>query len=59
MYVQLFKIWEGDVKSLSDIEGSPVEFLTQPQAVVQKDTPSLYGVEAGRTDYAMMLMTAA
>ena len=30
MYVQLFKIWEGDVKSLSDIEGFFVEFLTQP-----------------------------
>lgn len=59
VYVQLFKIWEDGVKGLSDVEGFFVEFLTQPQAVVQKDTPSLYGLDAGRTDYAMMLMTAA
>ena len=59
MYVELFKIWENGTKALSDVEGFFVEFLTQPQAVVGKDKPSLLGLEAGRTDYAMMLMTAA
>ncbi|KAK4169872.1 hypothetical protein QBC43DRAFT_283437 [Cladorrhinum sp. PSN259] len=59
IYMQLFKIFEDGVKALADVEGFFVEFLTQPQAVVQKGVPSLFGIEAGRTDFVMMLMTAA
>ncbi|EJT69416.1 hypothetical protein GGTG_13035 [Gaeumannomyces tritici R3-111a-1] len=58
VYMELFKIWEDGVKTLSDVEGFFVEFLTQPQSVVAKGTPSLFGLEPGRTDNAMMLMTA-
>lgn len=59
VYMELFKIWENGVKTLSDVEGFFVEFLTQPQSAVQKGVPSLFGLQPGRTDLAMMLMTAA
>ncbi|KAL2017451.1 hypothetical protein VTK56DRAFT_2107 [Thermocarpiscus australiensis] len=59
VYMELFKIWENGVKALSDVEGFFLKFLTQPQAVVPKGSPSLFGLEGGRTDYVMMLMTAA
>ena len=61
VYMELFKTWEKEVMTaaLSDVPGIFVEFLTQPQAVVARDTPSLFGLERGRTDGVMMLMTAA
>ncbi|KAM7194542.1 hypothetical protein V8F20_007898 [Naviculisporaceae sp. PSN 640] len=61
VYMDLFKIYQAGIKALAakKIDGLFVEFLTQPQSVISKGTPSLFGLQAGRTDYAMMLMTAA
>ncbi|KAM7213691.1 hypothetical protein V8F06_010949 [Rhypophila decipiens] len=61
VYMDLFKIHQDGIKALAakNINGLFVEFLTQPQAVIPRGTPSLFGLQTGRTDYAMMLMTAA
>ncbi|KAK1955991.1 FAD-binding domain-containing protein [Colletotrichum sublineola] len=57
VYMELFKIWERGTSAVAEVEGIFVEFLTQPQSVT--NGTNLFGLEAGKTDYAMMLMTAA
>jgi hypothetical protein len=55
--MELIKIWENGVSAVADVPGMFIEFLTQPQAVT--NGTNLFGLTAGKTDYAMMLMTAA
>lgn len=59
IYMEIFQLFKNGVPALADVPGFFVEFLTQPQSVIQPGTESLFGLENNRTDYAMMLMTAA
>lgn len=55
--MDLIKIWENGTRAVSDVPGIFIEFLTQPQAVT--NGTNLFGLTAGKTDYAIMLMTAS
>ncbi|KAK8134766.1 FAD-binding domain-containing protein [Apiospora sp. TS-2023a] len=65
VYLEVFRAWErGVVQRLADVEGLACEFLLQPQSVTNGTNAYGYGhgggggLEPGRTDYAMMLLTA-
>ncbi|WDK19638.1 hypothetical protein CGRA01v4_10925 [Colletotrichum graminicola] len=53
--MELFKIQEHCISAVANVEGIFMEFLTQPQSVANRT--NLFGLEAGKSDYAIMLLT--
>lgn len=52
---ELFKTWEDGISPVANIDGIYVEFLTQPQPVI--NGTNMFGLIAGNTDYVLIDIT--